>query len=193
MNPEIASLHERMAQGGDWRAFQQEIQRLHKEARTQEECVMLLEAHRNLIAVAEHCFPSDTAAEIQKIGESEYRHFLNIEAMEGDLINPIMLDRITAREVAAGRLPPDDEFRQFAEAGGSVLGDSADRLYDRRLGDRIGMAGLALGALAFFLISKTFGVIVIIVGMGAGWFINEKRKKRALSGAQLNRLERGYK
>lgn len=192
MNPEIASLQERMAQGGDWRAFQQEIERLHKDARTQDEYVALLEAHRNLIAVAEHCFPADTAAEIQKIGESEYKLFLNIEAMEGDLINPTMLDRITAREVAAGRLAPDDEFRKLAEAGGSVLGDSGDRHYDRKAGDRVGMAGLALGALAFFLISRTLGVIVIIAGMGAGWFINEKRKKQALAGAQLDRLERGY-
>jgi hypothetical protein len=192
MNPEIASLQERMAQGGDWRAFQQEIERLHKEARTQDEYVALLEAHRNLIAVAEHCFPPDIAAEIRRIGESEYKLFLNIEAMEGDLINPTMLDRITAREVAAGRLAPDDEFRKLAEAGGSVLGDSADSHYDRKLGDRVGMAGLALGAIAFFLISKVLGAIVIIAAMGAGWFINEKRKRQALVGAQLDRLERGY-
>jgi hypothetical protein len=192
MNPEIASLQERMAQGGDWRAFQQEIERLHKEARTQDEYVTLLEAHRNLIAVAEHCFPADTATEIQKVGESEYKLFLNIEAMEGDLINPVMLDRITAREVAAGRLAPDDEFRKLAEAGGSVLGDSADRRFDRKLGDRIGMAGLALGVLAFFLVSKALGGIVLVVGMTAGWVINERRKKQALQGAELDRTARGY-
>jgi len=192
MNPEIASLQARMAQGGDWRAFRQEIERLHKQARTQEEYVTLLEAHRNLIAVAEHCFSVETAAEIQKIGEAEYLLFLNIEAMEGDQINPVMLDRITAREVAAGRLDPEGDFRKLAEAGGSVLGDSADLRYDRKLGDSIGIAGLVVGVLAFFLISKGVGIVIFVAGMIAGWIVNEQRKKQALDNAQLSRAERGY-
>jgi hypothetical protein len=191
MNPEIASLHERMAQGGDWMQFREEISRLQKGARTQEEYVTLLEAHRNLVAVAEHCFPPDQCAQIRQIAFGEYKMFLNIEAMEGDMINPIMLDKITAREVAAGRLPPDDEFRKFAEAG-ALLGDTADSRYDRKLGDRIGMAGAVLGVLLFFLVNKTLGVIVFVAGMGAGWFINESRKKRAMHGARLDRAVRGY-
>lgn len=192
MHPEIASLHERIAQGGDWRAYQQEIARLNKEARTQEEYVAILEAHRNLIAVAKHCFPPDTAAKIQLVGEGEYKLFLNVEAMEGDLINPAMLDKITAREVDAGRLAADDEFRKLAEAGGSVMGDSADMRYDRKLGDWIGIAGVVLGAVAFFGVNKALGVIIFVAGMGAGWFINERRKRRALEGAQLDRIARGY-
>jgi len=51
MRPEIASLHERMKQGGDWRAFRDEIASLHAAATTEEEYVTLLEAHRNLVAV----------------------------------------------------------------------------------------------------------------------------------------------
>jgi hypothetical protein len=192
MNPEIASLHERMAQGGDWRTFQQEIARLNKEARTQEEYVTVLEAHRNLIAVAEHCFPAETAAEIQRIGEGEYKLFLNVEAMEGDMINPVMLDRITAREVAAGRLDPESDFRKLAAAGGSVLGDTADMRYNRKLGDSIGIAGLVVGVLAFFLISKGVGIVIFVAGMAAGWIINEQRKRQAMEGAQLNRSARGY-
>src|SRR3546814_9327403 len=35
-----------------------------------------------------------------------------------------MLARITEREVEAGRMAPDDDFRQLAAAGGQVLGDS---------------------------------------------------------------------
>jgi len=192
MNPDIASLHERMAQGGDWMTFREEIARLHEHAKTQEEYVTLLEAHRNLMAVAEHCFPPDKCAEIRQIGESEYKWFLNVEAMEGELINPVMLDRITAREVESGRMSANDDFRKFAEAGGSVLGDSADLRYDRKLGDGIGLGGVVLGALVFFLINKTLGVVVFLVGMGAGWFINERRKKLALEDAQLDRTTRGY-
>jgi hypothetical protein len=192
MNPEIASLHERMAQGGDWMTFREEIARLHEEAKTQEEYVTLLETHKNLVTVAEHCFPPDQCAEIRRIAKGEYKLFLSVEAMEGDEINPVMLDRITAREVAAGRLEPEDDFRKLAEAGGSVLGDSADLRYDRKLGDRIGFAGMGLGALAFFLLSKALGIVVLLVGMGTGWFINERRRKQALHGAQLDRDARGY-
>lgn len=192
MNPEIASIHERMAEGGNWMIVREEIARLHKEAKTQEEYLTLLEAHRNLVAVAEHCFDADKCAEIRRIAEAEYRWFLNVEAMEGELINPVMLDRITAREVEAGRLASDDEFRQLAEAGGAVLGDSADMRYDRKLGDMIGILGIVLGALAFFLISKTLGLILFLAGMGVGWFINERRKKVAMDGAQLDRMARGY-
>lgn len=192
MHPEIASLHERMARGGDWRTFQKEIARLNGEAKTQEEYVTVLEAHRNLIAVAEQCFPPETYEEIKRIGEGEYKLFLNVEAMEGDLVNPVMLDRITAREVAIGRMWPDDSFRQLAADGGAVLGDSADSRYDRKLGDRIGIAGLIFGALAFFLVSKALGAIIAVVGMGAGWFINEQRKKKALEDARLDRGARGY-
>ena len=52
MRPEIASLHERMKQGGDWRAFRDEIVALHAAATTEEEYVTLLEAHRALVATA---------------------------------------------------------------------------------------------------------------------------------------------
>lgn len=193
MNPEIASIHERMAQGGDWSDFRKEISRLlHDEARTQEEYVTLLEAHSNLMAMAEYCFPPDQCEQLRQIGKGEYLSFLNVEAMEGDQINPILLDQITAREVESGRMASDDDFREFAKAGGSVLGDSAGLRYDRKLGDRIGLGGLALGALTFFLIDRTLGVMLFLVGMGVGWFINEKRKKSAVLGAQLNRVARGY-
>jgi hypothetical protein len=192
MNPEIASIHERMAQGGNWNEYREEIARLHKEARTQQEYVTLLEAHRNLMAVAEHCFPADQCAELRRIGEAEYKLFLNVEAMEGDQINPVMLDRITAREVAAGRMYAEEEFRKLAQAGGSVLGDSADLRYDRKLGDSIGIGGLIVGGLAFFLIGKGVGIVIFVAGMIAGWIVNEQRKRAALEGAQIDRAARGY-
>jgi len=191
MNPEISSLHQRMAEGGDWMKFREEIARLHNEAKTQEEYVTLLEAHRNLVAVAEHCFPPDQCAQIRQIAFGEYKMFLNVEAMEGEMINPVMLERITAREVAAGRLAADDEFRKLAEAS-ALLGDSADSRYDRKLGDSIGIAGLVIGAFAFFLISKGVGIVIFVAGIVAGWIINEQRKKAGLEGAQHDRMSRGY-
>lgn len=49
MKPDIASIHDRMAQGGDWREFRDKIAALHAEATTEEEFVPLLEAHSNLV------------------------------------------------------------------------------------------------------------------------------------------------
>lgn len=192
MNPEIASLHDRMSQGGDWRTFQQEIGRLHKEARTQDEYVTLLDAHRILVAVAEDCFDPETCAEVRKIAASEYKTFLLAEAMEGDLVNPVLLDRITAREVESGRLAPDDDLRHLASAGGSTLGDAANMRYDRKLGDRIGLVGAVVGLALGFLASWVVGGVVIVASLGLGWWINEGRRREALRHAQGERTARGY-
>jgi hypothetical protein len=123
MKPEIVSIHERMQKGGDWREFQEEISRLHAEATTEEEYVTLLEAHRNLVAVGESAFDEETWSKILPVTEAEYKMFLNAEAMEDGVINPVLLDRITHREVEAGRLAPDDDLRTLSAAGASVLGD----------------------------------------------------------------------
>jgi hypothetical protein len=66
MMPEIASLHERMAKGGDWRIFRDEIAALHAQAKTEEEFVTLLEAHKNLVAVGKFAFDEETL--LNKLG-----------------------------------------------------------------------------------------------------------------------------
>lgn len=192
MNPEIASLHSRMAQGGDWFAFREEIARLHKEARTQEEFVTVLEAHRNLVAVAEHCFPPQQCAEVRQVAHGEYKMFLNVEAMEDGNINPVMLDRITAREVESGRLAPDDGLRTLAASAGTVMGDSADLRYNRKLGDSIGLLGCVVAVAAFFTVGAKTAAVALIAGLAVGWAINEHRRKGALRDTQAARTARGY-
>lgn len=180
MKPEIASLHERMAKGGDWRAFREEIAALHAEATTEEEYVTLLEAHKNLVGVGKFAFDEATYAKLLPIAAAEYRMFLNKEAMENGVINPVLLERVTRREVEAGRLDPNDDFRQLATAGASVLGDSAELTAHRcKHGDwffygiaiaAVLSAGLALIPLSpFWLIAPAFLV---------GWFLNERERKR---------------
>lgn len=183
MKSEIASIHERLNQGGDWRAFQQEIATLHTQAETEEEFVVLLEAHRNLVAWGEHTFDRETYAKILPITRAEYLMFLNREAMEGgEHINPMILDRITAREVEEGRMDPDDEFRTLAHAGGSVLGDTADLdAHACRNGTWFfyGMAGAALVA---WLLTRAAVPIsplwLILAGLLIGWFFNERERLR---------------
>jgi len=180
MKPEIASLHERMGNGGDWRAFRDEITALHAEATTEEEYVTLLEAHQKLVAVGRFAFDEETYTRLLPIAAAEYRMFLNKEAMEDGIINPVLLERVARREVAAGRLDPNEEFRKLTAAGTSVLGDSAELTAHRcNHGDWFfyGMAiaavlsaGLALIPLSpFWLIALAFLV---------GWFLNERERKR---------------
>ena len=103
-----------MARGGDWRTFRDEIASLHAAATTEEEYVTLLEAHRNLVTVGKFAYDEETYAKLLPITEGEYFNFLNKEALEDDLINPVLLERITRREVEAGRLDPNDRFRTLA-------------------------------------------------------------------------------
>ena len=189
MKPEIATIHERMQKGGDWKGFQEEIARLHAEATTEEEYVTLLEAHRNLVAIGEYAFDEETYSKIRPIAEAEYKMFLNAEAMEDGVINPVLLDRITNREVEAGRLDPEDELKTLSAAGASVLGDSAELTAHRcKNGDWL-FYGMAIASvLAIGMMSISFSPLwLILVGLIAGWFINEKERKRIKEEIALHR------
>ena len=180
MKPEIASLHERMSKGGDWRAFRDEIAALHEQATTEDEYVALLEAHRKLVAVGKFAYDEEAYAKLLPIAAAEYRMFLNKEAMEDGMVNPVLLDRITGREVEAGRLDPNDSLRALAAASASVLGDSAEITAHRcKQGDWFfyGMAVAALFSAAFVLIPLS-PLWLIAVALGLGWFLNEREHMR---------------
>lgn len=179
MRSEIASLHERMRQGGDWRAWRDEIAALHAEATTEDEYVVLLEAHRNLVAVGEYAYDEATYAELLPIARAEYLMFLNKEAMEDGRLNPVLLDRVTQREVEAGRLDPEDDFRKLAAAG-ALLGDSAEFTAHRcGRGDYFfyGMAAAAILAWALNRVQVS-PLWLIAAGLAIGWYINERERLR---------------
>ena len=181
MKPDIASLKERMAKGGDWRAFRDEIAALHEKASTVDEYVALLEAHKNLVSVGKFAFDEETYAKLLPIAVAEYRMFLNKEAMDGGLINPTSLERITRREVEAGRLDPDDDFRKLSVAGAAVLGDSAAlTTHHCRRGN-----WFFYGVVAATILSAGLPLIsmspfwLLLVGLFGGWYINERERKRS--------------
>lgn len=181
MNPEIASLHERMTKGGDWHTFRDEIAALHEKATTEEEYVTLLEAHRNLVAVGKFAYDDETYVKLLPIAAAEYRMFLNKEALENGSINPTLLERITRREVEAGRLDPDDDLRQLSVAGASVLGDSVETTAHRfRHGDwffyGVVIAATLSAGLALVPLSPFW---LIVPGLVVGWYINERERKRS--------------
>ena len=179
MKAEITSLHERMGQGGDWRKFRDEIVALHREATTEEEYVTLLEAHAKLVAVGKFAFDEETYAKLLPIAAAEYRGFLNKEALENDTINPVLLERVTRREVESGRLDPNDSLRRLAVAGASVLGDSAELTAHRcRQGDWFcyGMITAAILSVGLALIPLS-SFWLIALGLVIGWFLNERERK----------------
>ena len=180
MNPETASLHQRMVNGGDWRAFRDEIAALHEKATTEEEYVSLLEAHRNLVAVGKITYDDETYAKLLPITAAEYRMFLNKEAMQDGLINPVLLERVTRREVAAGRLDPNDEFRILAVAGASVLSDSSELAAHRCKNGDWFFYGMAIAAIlsAGLAVVSWSPLWLIALGLVAGWYINEGERKR---------------
>ncbi len=189
MRPEIASLHERMKQGGDWRAFRNEIAALHAAATTEEEYVTLLEAHRNLVAVGKYAYDEETYAKLLPIAEAEYKMFLNKESTEGGIVNPVLLERVTRREVEVGRLDPNDDFRKLALAGASVLGDSAEITAHRcKRGDYFffGMAGAAVPAFGLAQVNVS-PLWLIALGLLLGWFLNERERKRIKSEIAMRR------
>lgn len=178
MNPAIATLHGRMAAGGDWRQFQQEIADLHNQATTEHEYLTLIEAHQNLIRVGEQAFDAETYAKILPVAESEYLLFLNKESVEDGVINPVLLDRVTRREVEAGRLDSQHPLRLTAEAAAQVLGDSAEHTaHSCRNGNYLflGMAGAAVMAVGFIQVEVS-PFWIIAIGLVLGWFVNERER-----------------
>jgi hypothetical protein len=180
MNPEIASLHQRMTNGGDWMAFRNEIVSLHEQATTEEEYVTLLEAHHNLVGVGKFAYEEETYAKLLPVALAEYRQFLLKEAMQDGVINPVVLERVTRREVEAGRLDPNDEFRTLTVAGATVLGDSSDITAHRcKQGDWFFYGIAASAVLSAALVTLSWSPLwLIAVGLLAGWYSNERERKR---------------
>ncbi len=196
MLPEIASLDERMAKGGDWMEWRDEIAQLHQRATTQKEYMILLRGHAILGILADKVFDEETARRIKDLHQAEYLSFLSKEATEGDLVNPALLDRITEREVMEGRLAADDEYRQFAAAGGQVLGDAIPTTSNLpRRGNWIALAFAGAAVALWALSVKPLGLSalwLIAVGIAVGWFLNNREISRVKQSVQLDRANRGY-
>lgn len=178
--PEIASLHERIGQGGNWKEFREEIVALHAGASTEEEYVTLLETYEKLVAIGKLAYDEETWAKLLPVTTGEYRFLLSKEATGDGLINPVLLERVTRREVEAGRLHSDDDFRAHAVAGASVLGDSAELTAHKcKQGDWFfyGMVSASILAAGLALIPLS-PLWLIALGFLVCGFLNERERKR---------------
>lgn len=180
MLQEIATLRERIAAGGDWRGFKDELTALHQRATTEEEYVTLLENFVYLVGIADEVFEADVYQRLLPVMRSEYRMFLNFEAMEDDYIVPVKLERITRREILAGRLNPDDGLRQLAIDSASVMGETANlAIHHCRRGDWLFFGAGSAAVVAFGLQYVGLSPLWIIpAALVVSYFPNDRERKR---------------
>jgi hypothetical protein len=112
-------------QAFDWNHCRKEIIEEHKHATTETDRVTLLDLYKMLMDAVERQakLSKEDRAKFTEARSQEYNLLLIREAMIGrtdGLVNPTVMRRITAREVAAGRMAPDDELHtmSFAVAEG---------------------------------------------------------------------------
>ena len=163
--------------------FRAEIASLHEDARSEQERVTLLEAHRNLVAVGPHCFAPETWSNLLPVTQGEYKLFLSREAMEDGIMNPVLLERVVRREVENGRLSEDDDFYKLSVAASTVLGDSAGiNTHKCKRGDWFCFGAIATAILAWgFLKVGISPIWLIVFGFAVGTFINGREIRRIKS------------
>jgi hypothetical protein len=103
----------------DWVQLRAQIFREHMRATTTEERVALLKAWHasmNLLQVLlDRTASAEEADRFNAAWLADYRELLVQETLVGANICASLLDEVTRREVAAGRLASDDALRQVAE------------------------------------------------------------------------------
>jgi hypothetical protein len=124
----VAELIQRMqgkpGQPFDWGRFRKEIIEEHKHATTETDRVTLLGLYKTLMDHVERGakFSEEDRAGFKELRSQEYNLLLIQEAtMIGGrtdgLLDPTVMKRITAREVAAGRMASDDGLHTLSVAG----------------------------------------------------------------------------
>ena len=100
----------------DWRVTREAISAAHAAATSISERVEALQAHQEFMNyVAQYRIGDADRAEFQALRKQEFNLFLVAEARIGDNASVELMDEITQREIAAGRLKPDDELRKITE------------------------------------------------------------------------------
>lgn len=189
MNLEISSLKQRMSEGGNWQSFHDEIIALHTKAKTEDEYIILLETHTILAELSKSCFDDATYRKLLPIMASEYLFLLNKEAMQNGIVNSRLLERITRREVDAGRLDSNDELRKLAVAGEAIIGKSSEGTEHKcKHGDWFfyGMSFATILVYAFEKFSWS-PLWFIAIGLVVGWKINEYERKKSNPWSHLSR------
>ena len=137
----------------NWSRIRDEIHAEHDRATTTHDRETLLGVHKTIMDhVEQHTRPEDLEA-FKKFRREDYNLLLIKEGMIGndtDNLSAHVIAAITNREVAAGRMSPDDELHKIAVAGSFILGSrpepyrlsefSFKRLFSRRSKEKTQMS-----------------------------------------------------
>lgn len=125
MNPRISLLIEELAAGGQahsWGEWRNELLWLHLTAVNEEDRTAVIEAHRLLATLVSQRYPEDRDyASICRVHQAEYLRFLIDESTIDGTLDFSQLDRVTKREVSAGRLAAVNSLRVLAIIGNGVM------------------------------------------------------------------------
>lgn len=132
MHPSLIDLIDRLQTGGSLnpRAIQSDMASIWDALDKEEDRIVLLQVRNLFLDSVERSGALDDEAlrTLRGAREGEYRLFLIKEAMIGaDTADTAALDRITKREVDAGRMAPDCDLRTLAHAAEAVLGTPPPR------------------------------------------------------------------
>jgi hypothetical protein len=105
----------------DFRQVREEIHDAYKNATTDER-VLLLEIYMAVLDTMERGIAVDKLDESRETRRQDYNLLLTSECVVGGgHISPKVIDAVTSREVAAGRMAPDDKLRELARASAAIL------------------------------------------------------------------------
>lgn len=114
----LDTVHEAIRTGDvfDWPDVRKAVCAAHEASQSVPERVNALQAHKELMDfVAQNLIKDQDRQEFQKIRKREFNLFLVSEARIGNNASVELMDEITRREIAAGRLAPDDELRKLTD------------------------------------------------------------------------------
>jgi hypothetical protein len=98
----------------EWNKFRNEIVEHFRRTTSTTERVALLRVYKALMDAVEQSpgFAPEDMAKIKEARRSEYYLMLIAEGVGPDGLDPQKMEEITRREIEAGRMSPDDGFRE---------------------------------------------------------------------------------
>jgi hypothetical protein len=108
----------------DWRAVREEIHDLFGQVATAERVTLLRIFTAVMDTVERQGFKGrpDDLAIFRETRRKGYNLLLAMETVVEGNVSPDLLDMVTAREVAAGRMSPDDNMRKLAVSAITTMG-----------------------------------------------------------------------
>jgi hypothetical protein len=122
----IEDIKSRLQSGGelDWKKAREELHAEHERATTSDDRSKLIALYVLIMDQVEKTAIDPTGLDkFREARTQDYNLFIVRESVVDGNASPPLLDAVTRREIAAGRMTPDHQLRKLAEVG-SLIGDN---------------------------------------------------------------------